>query len=130
MGHANDDRRYQIYDKRGIRCLLFMTFIARIKTHSVVWRNWNGARRTGGVLHGVRFAWEPGDIYRSEPLTAEQIALLRGHEGVILEAVSVELPPVAAAMARTESPVAKPAVNRPIVLTDKPPRRGTGGQRR
>jgi len=69
-----------------------MTFIARIKQASPVWRRWHGERRVGGVLLGVQFAWEPGNVYRSLPLSTEQIAQLMTLDSIDFEAVSIDLP--------------------------------------
>jgi hypothetical protein len=68
-----------------------VTFVSRIKQHSAVWNNWKAGNRPGGVLYGARFAWSPGDIYRSGTLTKDQVAALMGHPDIILEAVGTDL---------------------------------------
>jgi len=69
-----------------------MTFIGRIKENSVIWRRWHGEGRTSGPIYGVIFTWEPGNVYRSQPLTTEQIEKLREHASIILETIDVDLP--------------------------------------
>lgn len=70
-----------------------MTFIGRLKQHSAISRRWLGEARVGGEIHGVPFYWEPGNIYRTLPLTPEQIERLQSHDNVVvLEIVSVDLP--------------------------------------
>jgi hypothetical protein len=96
-----------------------MTFIGRLKQHCEIWRRWNGERRLRGELCSVSFVWEQGNIYRTAPLTAEQITLLKGHESIVLEALAMELPVQQPSMVEAESSTVKPA--RSIVLGDKPP---------
>ena len=84
-----------------------MTFIGRIKQNSPVWRLWRNHARTGGVIQGVPFAWEPGNVYRTLPLTTDQIDVLKTHESVILEVVSTDVPePIP--VAEVGAPVAAP----------------------
>lgn len=85
-----------------------MTFIGRIKQGSPIWNRWRGESRTGGIIHSVHFAWEPGNIYRTLPLTVEQIMFLQGHDSIILEVVSTDMP-AAAPVAPAAKPVAVPA---------------------
>ena len=84
-----------------------MTFIGRLKQHSSIWHRWRGESRTGGIIHGVHFAWEPGNVYRTLPLSTEQIERLQSHDNIILEVVSVDLAPVTvAAPAKPVAPAA------------------------
>ena len=100
-----------------------MTFIGRLKQHSVVWSHWRQGNRVGGVLYGVAFLWEPGNTYRSGPLTVEQIGLMQGHPDVILEATGVD-PPVEVEPAPVESSLAlvdtMPTAVRPPPVVAKP----------
>jgi hypothetical protein len=81
-----------------------MTFIARIRHHSLVWKHWHGHAKTSGVLHGVAFRWEPSHIYRSGVLNEEQVRMFTNHSDVDLEMVAVSLPEL------DEIPIAEPAV--------------------
>lgn len=90
-----------------------MTFIGRLKQNSTIWHRWRGEARTGGAILGVQFSWEPGNIYRTLPLTSDQILLLQGHDNIILEAVSVDLPDtIGTPVARPEKPVVSAASSR------------------
>jgi hypothetical protein len=94
-----------------------MTFIGRIKQHSAIWHRWRGEARVGGILHGVHFAWEPGNVYRTLPLTKAQITALHVHDNVVLEVVSVDTTP--AAVAVVAEPVAPPA-SKPAYVNSRP----------
>lgn len=99
-----------------------MTCIARVRQHSLIWRTWREAAKPGGVLAGVAFQWEPGNVYRSGALSREQAAVLRLHPDVELEMTGDE-PPVdngavepgqeAAAAAEIERPKWQPP--RPVL---------------
>lgn len=90
-----------------------MTFVGRLKQTSEIHKRWRGEHRTGGAIKSVQFSWEPGNIYRTMPLTTEQIELLQGHDGIVLEVVSVDLPVEPPAVVRAEKPLATapPQVN-------------------
>jgi hypothetical protein len=92
-----------------------MTFIARIRHHSLVWKNWHNHAKVSGVLHGVVFRWEPSHIYRSGILDAEQITQFTNHADVELEAVAHSLPGMG------EIPVEKPAEEVPEPLPGAAP---------
>ncbi len=94
-----------------------MTFIGRIKQNSLIWNRWHGEARTGGILYSVHFAWEPGNIYRTLPLTSDQILLLQNHDSIILETVSIDLP-IEAPVASLVEPVAAPA--KPAYVNSRP----------
>jgi hypothetical protein len=81
-----------------------MTFIARIRHHSLVWKNWHHHAKVSGTLHGVVFRWEPAHIYRSGVLSEDQIAQFTNHADVELEMVSVSLPEMG------ETPITEAAV--------------------
>lgn len=105
-----------------------MTFLARIKQFSPVWRLWREHARVGGQLQGVLFAWEPGNVYRSNSLTEDQIAALRDHDSVVMEVVSAGIPAapvVVAAPVAVVAPAAKPvaAPARPAVVNATRPGR-------
>src|SRR6185437_10603836 len=82
-------RTYRCHVGGNLYGFVLMTFIERIKQASPVWRRWHGERRVGGVLLGVQFAWEPGNVYRSLPLSTEQIAQLMTLDSIDFEAVSI-----------------------------------------
>lgn len=102
-----------------------MTFIGRLKTISHVFVNWRGNGFVTGHLMGVLFRWEPGNIYRTDPLTAEQIEVLKGHEAVILEAVDVDLgavqPSIDSATPEIPASMPKTASTQPGAAVTPPP---------
>jgi hypothetical protein len=105
-----------------------MTFIARLKDFSPVWRLWHEQARVSGRLHDVLFFWEPGNVYRSkDSLTAAQIAVLHTHPSVVMEAVetvlSASVPVVAAAERPVAMPVPAPVPRTPLPVNAFKPRR-------
>lgn len=68
-----------------------MMFIARIRQNSLAWQNWHSSHKPIGTLAGVVFRWEPGNVYRSDALSPEQVALLRDNLNVIIEMVSHDM---------------------------------------
>src|SRR4051812_17549138 len=99
-----------------------MTFVGRLKQHSPICRRWRGEARTGGVINSVQFTWEAGGVFRTAPLTAEQVSFLQDHDSIILEVVGTDLAPpdivdppakpVAAPTARVNSVSIRPAGRR------------------
>jgi hypothetical protein len=104
-----------------------MTFIGRLKQNSAIWTRWRGETRVGGILYGVHFAWEPGNIYRTLPLTPQQITLLQSHDNIVLEVVGTDLPEPVAVVAKPASPVAAVvAPSKPLVVNSRPMGRPPG----
>jgi hypothetical protein len=69
---------------------------ARLNQHSAIARRWRGEARVGGVIHGAHFQWQPGGEFVTGLLTADQEAVLVGHDAVSIEAVdepATERPP-------------------------------------
>lgn len=85
-----------------------MTFIARIRQRSLAWNNWHGAGQPSGSLAGVIFHWEPGNVYRSDILNAEQIAALRDNDNVVFEVISTDMPAPVSVEDVIEDPVDEP----------------------
>ncbi len=95
-----------------------MIFCGRLRTHSPVWRLWREHARVSGQICGVMFTWEQGNVYRTEPLTEDEVGALYGHDSVVLEVVSHHLPiatDAPAVVAHAERPVAVPAPKAPAV---------------
>ena len=65
---------------------------AHIKQHSAIWNLWRAHHRVGGIIYGAHFAWEPGNIYRTGPLSPEQVVLLRMHDCVEVEGTAEATP--------------------------------------
>lgn len=101
-----------------------MTFIGRLRQNSAIWTRWRGEARTGGILHGVHFAWEPGNIYRTPPLTPGQIELLKTHDNIMLEVVGTDAPPPVLVVAADDVPVVAPA--KPVYVNSHPQGRPAG----
>lgn len=97
-----------------------MTFIGRLKQHSAIWQRWRGEARTGGMIYGVHFAWEPGNVYRTLPLTPHQIAFLQAHDNIALEIVGTDLPPPVTVVAKDDNVVAERPSGKPAIVNHKP----------
>lgn len=105
-----------------------MTFTARLKKLSRIGFLWREHSRTGGVINGVPFTWEAGDIYSTSVLTAEQVAAIRDHDCVELIATGIDPPAIPVPTA----PVLEPALPIPVAAAHAyppPPRRGPGRPR-
>jgi hypothetical protein len=63
-----------------------MTFVAKLRRHSPVWKAWQHRHATAGEICGVAFRWLPGGDYVTDELTADQVMRLRGQSDATLEA--------------------------------------------
>ncbi len=94
-----------------------MDFTARLRRHSATWNLWHGAKRTGGVLCGVRFAWTIGDDYVTGSLSGPDVAALRGHRDVQMETTGVAAPRAPEPVPPRAEPVAP---SRPVLTATAP----------
>ena len=79
-----------------------MRFFAHLKLNSFIHKQWLAQRRLGGQVNNVLFAKRSNGRFESNELSTEQVAQLKEHPAVELEAVSVlpaasTLPPLSAA---------------------------------
>lgn len=66
-----------------------MTFTAKLKRTSHIWRNWSGSGRTRGEISGVTFTRVLGTDYVTDRLTAEQVLAIRHNPAVMLEVMTL-----------------------------------------
>jgi hypothetical protein len=117
-----------------------MRFFARIIPNSTVDRAWRAHHRTGGSIENVEFRLNPGAVvlaanpmsgtYLSEELTGDQVAVLRSHNSVHLEGLSVLPALIEAAATVTQldsyrkaersAPVAAPEAPAPVATLVTP----------
>lgn len=69
-----------------------MTFRSRLRRQSAVWHLWERHHRMGGVVCTTFFRRTTPGEYVSGDLTADEVSLLRAHDGVVLEAMTRPLP--------------------------------------
>ncbi|HUY04293.1 MAG TPA: hypothetical protein VMV33_13500 [Rhodocyclaceae bacterium] len=104
-----------------------MDFTARLRRHSATWNLWHGARRTGGVLCGVRFAWAIGDEYVTGSLAGPAVAALRGHRDVLMEAMGMSAPQAPEPVQPRAEPAPQPLAAPPAAALPGLPQGGRKG---
>jgi hypothetical protein len=98
-----------------------VTFRARLRRQSAVWNLWTNHNRLGGRVCGVQFSQTLPGEYVTVELDAYQVSALRGHEGVLLEAMTQPLAaePMAVLAPRPAS-MDTPVWTPPVVEQAKP----------
>lgn len=69
-----------------------MTFRAKIRRDSAIWRMWRLHHRVGGSVCAIPFHWAPGNNYVSDVLDTDQIVAAASHRDIELETTVLALP--------------------------------------
>lgn len=86
-----------------------MEFRAKLVRHGAIATRWTEQGRVGGTVSEVMFTRDVEGVYRTEPLTAPEVAALRPHNQVVVEAQGLATSLEAVAEAQAPDPTPEPA---------------------